>query len=134
MILHKKLRQTGITAGLPEHHKKEEKMKMRISMDEVISKVAALGITGLILLIAIHATGLAGAAAITMALSSIGPGGMVGGLVTLGVATLIVEGIAKYGYERILEGVLKTLHENGESKESLINKIDNYPITRKLKL
>lgn len=43
-------------------------------MDKIISKVAALGVPGLILVVAIAASGLSGAAAITVALAALGPG------------------------------------------------------------
>ena len=69
-------------------------------MDKIVSKIAALGVPGLVLTVAIGATGLAGGAAITTALAAIGPGGMIGGLVTLGVIGLISEGISKYGPKR----------------------------------
>ena len=51
-------------------------------MDKIVSKVAALGVPGLVLVIAINATGLAGGAAITTALAALGPGGMKGGIAT----------------------------------------------------
>ena len=60
-------------------------------MEKIVSKIAALGVPGLILITAIGATGLAGGAAITTALAAIGPGGMIGGIVTLGVIGLISE-------------------------------------------
>lgn len=41
-------------------------------MDKIFSKVAALGVPGLVLVIAISATGLAGGAAITTALAALG--------------------------------------------------------------
>ena len=43
-------------------------------MDKLVSKIAALGIPGLVLVTAIGATGLAGGAAITTALAALGPG------------------------------------------------------------
>lgn len=46
-------------------------------MDKIVSKIAALGVPGLVLTVAIGATGLAGGAAITTALAAIGPGGMI---------------------------------------------------------
>ena len=53
-------------------------------MDKIISKVAALGIPGLVLVTAIGATGLTGAAAITAALAALGPGGILGGIARSG--------------------------------------------------
>ena len=73
-------------------------------MDKLVSKIAALGIPGLVLVTAIGATGLAGGAAITTALAALGPGGILGGIATLGIIGLISEGIAQYFccYKRII--------------------------------
>ena len=48
-------------------------------MDKLVSKIAALGIPGLVLVTAKGATGLAGGAAITTALAAIGQGGKIVG-------------------------------------------------------
>ena len=54
-------------------------------MDKLVNKIVALGVPGLVLLIAMHLTGFAGAAALTAALASLGgPLGMLGGLAVLG--------------------------------------------------
>lgn len=102
-------------------------------MDKIVSKIAALGVPGLVLTVAIGATGLAGGAAITTALAAIGPGGMIGGLVTLGVIGLISEGISKYGVDAIFSAVVKELYRRGETKEQLKQKIKRYPISKDLK-
>ena len=102
-------------------------------MDKIVSKIAALGVPGLVLTVAIGATGLAGGAAITTALAAIGPGGMIGGLVTVGVIGLISEGISKYGVDAIFSAVVKELYRRGETKEQLKQKIKRYPISKDLK-
>lgn len=102
-------------------------------MDKIVSKIAALGVPGLVLTVAIGATGLAGGTAITTALAAIGPGGMIGGLVTLGVIGLISEGISKYGVDAIFSAVVKELYRRGETKEQLKQKIKRYPISKDLK-
>ena len=102
-------------------------------MDKIVSKIAALGVPGLVLTVAIGATGLAGGAAITTALAAIGPGGMIGGLVTLGVIGLISEGISKYGVDAIFSAMVKELYRRGETKEKLKQKIKRYPISKDLK-
>lgn len=102
-------------------------------MDKIVSKIAALGVPGLVLTVAIGATGLAGGAAITTALAAIGPGGMIGGLVTWGVIGLISEGISKYGVDAIFSAVVKELYRRGETKEQLKQKIKRYPISKDLK-
>ena len=61
-------------------------------MDEVIQKVAALGLPGVVLVIVMATTGLTGAAAITTALAILGgPAGMLGGIAILGLQRLPFE-------------------------------------------
>lgn len=103
-------------------------------MDKIVSKIVALGIPGLILVTAIGATGLAGGAAITAALAALGPGGMIGGIFTLGAIGLISEAITEYGVDAIFTAVVKELYKQGETKDSIINKIKKYPISKKLKV
>ncbi len=102
-------------------------------MDLIIKKIAALGVPGLVFMVAIEFTGLAGAAALTSALSALGPGGIIGGVMTLCVIGVIADAIAEYGFDEIAKGVLRELYCNGETKESLKNKIRKYPVTSKLK-
>ncbi len=102
-------------------------------MDKIVSKVAALGVPGLILILAISATGLAGGAAITAALAALGPGGMIGGIATLGVIGLISEGIAKFGVDAVFTAVVKELYKRGETKDSIKEKVAKYPVSKDLK-
>lgn len=102
-------------------------------MDQIIKKIAALGVPGLVFMVAIQFTGLAGAAALTTALAALGPGGIVGGVMTLCVLGVIADGIAEYGFDAIAKGVLKELYCKGESKESIKTKVSKYPISSKLK-
>lgn len=106
----------------------------KIPTDKLIEKTAALGVPALIFVAAIGATGFAGAAAITTALAALGPGGMIGGVAFLGVAGVISSLIGKYGYEAIFQAVIKELHKKGESKESILSKIDSYHVSKELKL
>ena len=101
-------------------------------MDKLVSKIAALGIPGLVLVTAIGATGLAGGA-ITTALAALGPGGILGGIATLGIIGLISEGIAQYGVDAIFSAVIKELYRKGETKEEILRKIKKYPISKELK-
>ncbi len=103
-------------------------------MNKLISQIAALGIPGLVLLVAINASGVFGGAAIMVALSSIGPGGAIGGIITLGFIGLIAHGISEYGFEKIVNGVMCELYAHGEDKESLKSKVAKMPITHSLKL
>lgn len=102
-------------------------------MDKLVSKIAALGVPGLVLVTAIGATGLAGGATITTALAALGPGGMLGGIVTLGIIGLVSEGIAQYGVDAIFSAVVKELYRKGETKEEILQKVNRYPISKDLK-
>ena len=102
-------------------------------MDKLVSKIAALGVPGLVLVTAIGATGLAGGAAITTALAALRPGGMLGGIVTLGIIGLVSEGIAQYGVDAIFSAVVKELYRKGETKEEILQKVNRYPISKDLK-
>lgn len=102
-------------------------------MDKIVSKIAALGIPGLIFMVALSATGLAGGAAITAALAALGPGGMIGGITTLGIIGLISEAITEYGFDTIFSAVVNELYKRGENIDSLLKKIDKYPVSKSLK-
>ena len=103
-------------------------------MDKIVSKIVALGIPGLVLLLAIGGTGYAGAAAITTALCAIGPFGMIGGIATLGLIGLISQAISEYGFEKIFVQVVKELVKKGETKEAILTKINADKVSKSLKL
>jgi hypothetical protein len=104
-------------------------------MDKIVAKLVALGIPGLVLLIAVSISGYAGAAAITTALSAFGgPFGMLGGIGVFGLAALILNAISEYGFEKIFTNVLLELRNKGYTKKQILNKIDKYPISHSLKL
>ncbi len=102
-------------------------------MDKIVSKIVALGVPGLVLLVAIGATGFSGAIAITAALAALGPGGMIGGIATLGVIGLISEGVTKFGLDAIFSAVVIELYKRGETKELIEAKIGKYPVSKDLK-
>ena len=71
-------------------------------MDKVVEKIVSIGVPGIMLMVAISMIGLYGAAAITAALALLGPGGMIGGGVTLLVAGAIASAISEYGFNAFL--------------------------------
>lgn len=93
-------------------------------MDEVVKKVAALGLPGVILVITIATTGLTGAAAIIAALAFLGgPAGMLGGIAVLGLTSLISNALAKV----ILESFLISIYSQRRQTEphtKLLKEID----------
>lgn len=105
-------------------------------MDKLVDKIVALGVPGLVLLVAISATGFAGAAALTTALAALGgPFGMLGGIVVLGILGLISRGVSTYGFEVIYSRVINRLRdEQNLTEKMIIDKINNYPISRSMKL
>ncbi|RKI23690.1 hypothetical protein D7V82_16645 [bacterium 1xD8-6] len=102
-------------------------------MEKVVSKIAALGVPGLILIIAMSATGLSGGAALTTALAAIGPFGMLGGIATLGVVVLLSQGLTEFGFNAIFTAVVKELYKKGKDKKSILRKIEKYPVSKSLK-
>ena len=102
-------------------------------MDEFVCKAAGIGLPAIVLLIMMATTGLAGAAAITAALAMLGPGGMIGGLVLLGIIGLASEMLTKYGLDALLSAIYKERINRGEQRKSLYKEISNLPITGDLK-
>lgn len=76
-------------------------------MDKLISKLAGLGVPALVLVVAMATTGLTGAAAITAGLAALGPFGIIGGIATLGVITLLSQGLTEYGFDAIFTELVK---------------------------
>lgn len=104
-------------------------------MDKVISKIASFGIPSVILIFVIATSGLAGAAAITSALALLGGSfGMLGGIAALGLIMLISNVISEYGFEKIYNGVINKLIEDGITENELKEKINKYKISKELKL
>ena len=103
-------------------------------MDELCEKLASLGIPSLVFLGAMSATGLSGAAAITAALAALGPGGMVGGVITLLLMCGSLSVITRYGYSAVMIAVSKKIMtKNNFTKEEMNKKVEKMPITRTLK-
>lgn len=102
-------------------------------MDKIVNKIVGLGVPGLMLMVAISLTGLSGAAAITAALALLGPGGMIGGIITLVVAGAVASAIAEFGFDALFKAVVQKLYAKGETKESIKRKIEKGPWSSKLK-
>lgn len=109
-------------------------LKKGSNMDRIIEKLSGLGVASLLFVIVVNSTGYVGAAAITAALSAMGPGGMIGGITTFGVVCLVMEGITKYGIEKLLRELVAKLYIDGETKENILNKISKSPISMQKKL
>ena len=104
-------------------------------MDQIVDKIAALGVPGLVLFVVMSVSGWAGAAAITTSLALLGgPFGMLGGIAVLGVLGLFSKGLAEYGFEEIFKASIAKMHESGKSKTDIEREIGFYPISGDLKL
>lgn len=102
-------------------------------MDEAVRKLAALGLPGVILLITISSTGLAGAAAITAALAVLGPAGMLGGILFLGVVGIAGDFVSKVGLEAALKAVYLERMRQGSSIDQILGEIDQLLVSSDMK-
>lgn len=101
-------------------------------MDELVNKLAGLGVAGLVLVGLVATSSYAGAVAITTSLAFLGrPFGMIGGAVALTLIAAISSMIAKVGVETLAKAVIKKLKEDGKSQSSIIQEINNFPMITK---
>ncbi|MDF5725847.1 MAG: hypothetical protein PUP92_07585 [Rhizonema sp. PD38] len=102
-------------------------------MDEIVKKLAGLGLPGIILVILTAASG-GSSAAVAAALTAVGgPFGIVGGIALLGLITVVGDAIAGSGIEAILKAVYAERSKT-ESVRFLLKEIKDLPITEELKL
>ncbi|MBW4596845.1 MAG: hypothetical protein KME46_29100 [Brasilonema angustatum HA4187-MV1] len=102
-------------------------------MDEIVKKLAGLGLPGIILVI-LTATAGGSSAAVAAALTAAGgPFGIVGGIGLLGLLTVLGDTIAGYGIEAILKAVYAERSKT-ESVRFLLKEINDLPISDELKL
>lgn len=102
-------------------------------MDEFVRKAAGLGFPMVILLVTMATTGLTGAAAITASLALLGPGGMLGGVIFLGMIGLAADMLSKFGLEALLVAIYTERKKNGEPAKKLLKEIQKLPISGDLK-
>lgn len=102
-------------------------------MDKAVNKIAGLGVPGIMLVVAISMTGLSGAAAITAALALLGPGGMIGGIATLLIASAASSALTEFGFDALFKAIIKKLYKQGETKETIRRKIEKGLWSNKLK-
>lgn len=102
-------------------------------MDEVIKKIASLGLPGVIFVITLGTRGVATFLAVPIAIALLGgPFGVIGGITVLGLATLVSDAIAGFGLDAILSSVYKERRKT-EPSASLVSEIDNLFISDELK-
>ncbi|MBG1241149.1 hypothetical protein [Nostoc sp. NZL] len=102
-------------------------------MDEIVKKLAGLGLPGIILVI-LTVTSAGSNAAIVAALTALGgPLGIVGGIGLLGLITVVGDTVAGYGIEAVLKAIY-TERSKTESVRFLLKEIKDLPISEELKL
>ncbi len=103
-------------------------------MDEVVRKVAALGLPGVISVLLISGVSLTvGPPSVVMLAALGGPVGFLGGGVAFGLTALITDTVARYGIEAVLVNIYRFRARRGEDTPVLIREIDGLPITKQLK-
>ena len=102
-------------------------------MDWFFPALAAGGVPAIILHVAKCATGLEGGAKLTTALAGIGPGGMNGGLVTLGAVELFAFTLSKQVISMHYRSKICKFLEKGKSPAFIEAEIDRYFISNELK-
>jgi hypothetical protein len=102
-------------------------------MDELVKKIAGLGLPGILFVIATSASGGSVAAVVAMLSSLGGPLGLLGGLGLLGLVGILGEYIGAFGIETILKFIY-TERSKTESVRFLLREIQELPITDDLKL
>lgn len=104
-------------------------------MNHVVSLIISEGIPLSVFIGACNVSGLKGGAKITKALSAIGPGGMMEGLITLSMIRIITFILSELTIDQIYIGVVEQLCEDKQlSYDDLIIKIQKLPISNGLKL
>jgi len=101
-------------------------------MDELVKKIAALGLPGILFIIATATSGGSVAAVVTLLSSLGGPLGLLGGLGLLGLVGILAEYITEFGIEAILK-LVYTERSKTDSVRFLLKEIDELPVTDELK-
>lgn len=102
-------------------------------MDEIIKRLAGLGLPGIILLILAVASAGSNAAIVSVLTAAGGPFGIVGGIGLLGLVKVIGDMITDYGIEAMIKAVYSERSKT-ETLRSLLYEIQNLPICQELKL
>ena len=90
---------------------------------KIIEELVGLGVPGVILPILITVSPYAGGAAITWALTMLGPGGIIGGLISLPILYYFGRFSAKIGTEQTIKIIAKEAKKQGMSKKEILNNI-----------
>jgi hypothetical protein len=104
-----------------------------ITVDEIVKKLAGLGLPGIILLILAVASAGSNASIVAALTAAGGPFGIVGGIGLLGLTKVVGDLIADYGIEAVFKAVYSERSKT-ETLRSLFYEIQDLPICQELKL
>ncbi|BAZ87495.1 hypothetical protein [Dolichospermum compactum] len=102
-------------------------------MDNIVKKLAGLGLPGIILLILAFASAGSNTVIVALLTAAGGPFGILGGIGLLGLTKVVGDLIADYGIEAILKAVYSERSKT-ESLRSLLYEIQDLPICQELKI
>lgn len=99
-------------------------------IDQMLDKIAGLGVAGIVFAVVMATSGLTGVYAITATLSTLGgPLGMLGGIAALGVISMISTLLAKFGIDKLVVMLVQRMAKNGMSKQKLLSDLSKKPWT-----
>jgi hypothetical protein len=103
-----------------------------MSMEEIVKKIAGLGLPGIILVVLAVASAGSNAAIVAALTAAGGPFGIVGGIGLLGLVGVLGDTLGLYGFEAVLQAVYSERKKN-ESVRALVKEINDLPISDALK-
>jgi ElaB/YqjD/DUF883 family membrane-anchored ribosome-binding protein len=108
-----------------------------VTLEEIGQKLGDWGLPAMAFAIAVAevgTVGYAGGAVVAAALALLGgPFGVIGGLASLGVLTLIASAVSEHGIEAILIAGIRAWRAKGKSDEDLFGELNQWPIGDSLK-
>ncbi|MEI5992321.1 hypothetical protein A5881_003877 [Enterococcus termitis] len=108
--------------------------RRKVDTDEWIARISNVGVPVLVIIVLVNFSSYTGAVAITTSLAFLGgPLGMIGGIGLLAIIGLISQKLTEHGIEKVMMMVVKE-QLKGKTKKKIIETIESYPISKKLKL
>lgn len=98
-----------------------------------MSDVVALGLPGRILYLSMKFTGLHGAPKLTSALKALGGDSMHRGPLALGAVGVVSKEGTEVMIGKIAFAMVRQLYRQGKTKNTILNRIEGYPIAQSLK-
>ena len=110
-------------------HLEQQDSKANKLLENVVEKLVALEIPGLVLLVVMATSGYAGATAFTSALATLGgPYGMIAGVGVLLLLGQVSNALARYRLSKMATRVVKGLVAKGHSQEAIRKSIGRWPL------